>query len=222
MRSDDERRTIRELGLRQWLSGVVWYHYKWWILGILGVVTALTVAITLQNDVPEADLIAVVAVSDVLPAETLNSLKLALGDIMRDQNGDGKIVINLLQYEVNPKGTEDQYNQEGRELLINTFINDVMVLYLFDQTNRDIYLAPGQTVFNEDISAEFGATGAAVPLGDAPWAAQLGLTGEKQLYAGFKIIPFLFRDKWTPEEFYAAPRKAVAGLLTYGFVLEHA
>ena len=46
----DTKGTIKELGFKPWFTEVFWYHYKWWVLGIiLGVVAATSFAVSVAT-----------------------------------------------------------------------------------------------------------------------------------------------------------------------------
>ena len=49
MRSDSERRTLKELGFRRWFSEVLIYHYKWHILGAAAVIAVVITMFSMQS-----------------------------------------------------------------------------------------------------------------------------------------------------------------------------
>lgn len=212
MRSDSERRTLKELGFRRWFSEVLIYHYKWHILGAAAVIAVVITMFSMNRSVPKNDATVIVAVSQTLDGEVINELKVEIGRVLGDQNGDGQIIINVLQYLLNPRdGVYDETVQSNATAMVTSFLNDDMVLYLMDQQNLQKYNTPESGRFNAELAAEFGGSAAAVPLGDLPLFQQLGLTGENELFACFKSQPFSSRK--SEADFYRDARAVVSGLL---------
>ena len=215
MRSDSERRTIRELGFKRWCSEVLIYHYKWHIIGIAAAILVVTLLFTLNAGVPDNDAVVIVAVSQTLDGEVINELKLEIGRILGDKNGDGQVIVNVLQYLLNPRdGIYDSTVSANATTMVTSFLNDEMVLYLFDRVNLQVYNKPGSGRCNVELAAEFGGEDGAIPLGDLPFFQLLGLTGENELFACFKTQPF--SSKKSEEAFYSDARVIVAGLLAGG------
>ena len=210
MRSDSERRTIKELGFRRWCSEVLFYHYKWHIIGTIAAILVIVILLTMNARIPDNDATVVLVVSENLTGPMMNDLKVEIGRITGDLNGDGQVVINLLQYLVNPRdGIYDNTVTGNATTVLTSFLNDDMVLYLFDPTNLKVYNADGR--FNEQLAAEYGGVNGAIALEGLPFFQQLERTGENALYACFKTQPFTSSKSET--EFYAIARSIVAGLL---------
>ncbi len=143
MRSDSERRTLKELGFRRWFSEVLIYHYKWHILGAAAVIAVVITMFSMNRSVPKNDATVIVAVSQTLDGEVINELKVEIGRVLGDQNGDGQIIINVLQYLLNPRdGVYDETVQSNATAMVTSFLNDDMVLYLMDQQNLQKYNTP--------------------------------------------------------------------------------
>ena len=217
MRSDSERRTIKELGFRRWCSEVLFYHYKWHIIGTIAAILVIVILLTMNSRIPDNDATVVLVVSENLTGPMMNDLKVEIGRITGDVNGDGQVVINLLQYLVNPRdGIYDNTVTGNATTVLTSFLNDDMVLYLFDKTNLKVYNADGR--FNEQVAAEYGGVSGAIALEELPFFRQMERTGENALYACFKTQPFTSSKSET--EFYALARTIVAGLLEGGAVAQ--
>ena len=136
MRSDSERRTIKELGFKRWCSEVLFYHYKWHIIGAAAAIVVVVLLFSLNAGVPDNDAVVIVAVSQTLDGEVINELKVEIGRILGDKNGDGQVIINVLQYLLNPRdGVYDSTVTGNATTMVTSFLNDEMVLYLFDRVN---------------------------------------------------------------------------------------
>ncbi|MBR7136641.1 MAG: hypothetical protein IKC99_01150, partial [Clostridia bacterium] len=115
MRSDSDPRTIKELGFGRWCSEVLFYHYKWHIIGTVGVIAVVLLLLFMNAGVPDNDISVIVAVSEPLDSKVVNELKVEIGDILGDANGDGEVIINILHYHVNPATGHDQTTQQNKE-----------------------------------------------------------------------------------------------------------
>lgn len=212
MRSDDDRRKIGELGFKKWLTDVLWYHYKWIIMGSLGVLAVVGMLIGLTVSKKDNDAIVLLAVSKLLGTDRINSLKLAIGDVVGDINGDGEIIISINQLLLNSAdGDYDPSVQSNESGMLATFLQKDIVLYLFDQTNLNIYASPESGRFNIELADEYGGENGAVSLGDTELFRELELTGEDKLFACFKVKTFNVSE--TDEEYYAVARLIMDGLL---------
>ena len=215
MRSDSERRTIKELGFKRWCSEVLFYHYKWHIIGAAAAIVVVVLLFSLNAGVPDNDAVVIVAVSQTLDGEVINELKVEIGRILGDKNGDGQVIINVLQYLLNPRdGVYDSTVTGNATTMVTSFLNDEMVLYLFDRVNLKQYNPPESGRFNVELAAEYDGVDGAIPLGELPFFQLLGLTGETELFACFKTQPF--SSKKSEEAFYHDARLIVAGLLAGG------
>jgi hypothetical protein len=212
MRPDDDPRTIKELGFKAWFTDVLWYHYKWVILGSLAVLVAAG-AIAMQFfSKTETDAEIVLAVSKTISPEKVNDLKFVIGGILGDVNGDGEILISINQFLLNPDEDEKTYNPSfstDSSAMLATFLRPNIVLYLFDRVNLEIYAPLGNERFNADVAAEYGGSNGVVPLGDVELFKQLDLTGEDELYACFKVKTL--NVKKNDEEYYQTARKIMDG-----------
>ena len=213
MRSDDEKRTIRELGFKKWFSDVFWYHYKWTLIVGLLVVAAVVSLLVLNLGVPGNDAVIMLAVSKTLPGEAVNSLKYAAAECVGDVNGDGQVVINVVQLLLNPAdGMIDQTVENNASSMVTSFLQNEMVLYIFDEANLEAYAAPGSGRFNEELAAEYGGSGGAVALtADLPGAKSSEMltafidaasAQDQKLYACFKEKPFT-ADSISDADFYS-------------------
>ena len=211
MRSDSDPRTIKELGLGRWCSEVLFYHYKWHIIGTVGVIAVILLLFFMNAGVPDNDISVIVAVSEPLDSKVVNELKVEIGDILGDANGDGEVIINILHYHVNPATGHDQVTQQNKETMTLSFLNDDFVLYLFDRTNLEIYNASGSGRFNVALADTFGGLDGMIELENLPFFESLGLTGERELFACLKTQPFI--SSMDETEFYETACKVVSGLL---------
>jgi len=212
MRSDDDKRTIKELGLKTWASDVLWYHYKWVIMGTLAALLTAAVIIGLTVGKRENDAVMILAVSETMDSTKLNNIKLALGAAAGDLNGDGEIIISLNELTLNSDGEDYDPTITGDETsMMTSFLQKNIVLYLFDKINLDIYASPDDGRFNIELAAEYGGENGAIPLGGVEAFKELGLTGENQLYACFKVKTFNVHE--SDEEYYRAARAIMDGLL---------
>lgn len=212
MRSDSDRRTIKELGFRRWCREVLFYHYKWHIIGSIALIVVVVTMFSLNTAVPENDAVVVVVVSQTLDGEVVNELKLEIGRVLGDRNGDGQIIINVLQYLLNPRdGIYDDTVQNNATAMVTSFLNDEMVLYLMDRQNLAVYNTPEKGLFNAELALEYGGSGGAISLEDLPLFQQLGLTGENTLYACLKTQPYV--SSRSEEDFYHDACTIVSGLL---------
>lgn len=212
MRSDSDRRTIQELGFRRWCREVLFYHYKWHIIGTVALIVVVIAMFSLNASVPENDAVVVVVVSQTLDGEVINELKLEIGRVLGDRNGDGQIIINVLQYLLNPRdGVYDDTVQNNATAMVTSFLNDEMVLYLMDRQNLEVYNTPEKGLFNAELALEFGGSGGAVSLAELPLFQQLGLTGDNTLYACLKTQPYV--SSRSEEDFYRDARTILSGLL---------
>lgn len=211
MRSDSDPRTIRELGFGRWCSEVLFYHYKWHIIGTVGVIAVILLLFFMNAGVPDNDISVIVAVSEPLDSKVVNELKVEIGDILGDANGDGEVIINILHYHVNPATGHDQVTQQNKETMTLSFLNDDFVLYLFDRTNLEIYNASGSGRFNVALADTFGGLDGMIELENLPFFESLGLTGERELFACLKTQPFI--SSMDETEFYETACKVVSGLL---------
>ena len=211
MRSDSDPRTIKELGFGRWCSEVLFYHYKWHIIGTVGVIAVILLLFFMNAGVPDNDISVIVAVSEPLDSKVVNELKVEIGDILGDANGDGEVIINILHYHVNPATGHDQVTQQNKETMTLSFLNDDFVLYLFDRTNLEIYNASGSGRFNVALADTFGGLDGMIELEHLPFFESLGLTGERELFACLKTQPFI--SSMDETEFYETACKVVSGLL---------
>lgn len=211
MRSDSDPRTIKELGFGRWCSEVLFYHYKWHIIGTVGVIAVVLLLLFMNAGVPDNDISVIVAVSEPLDSKVVNELKVEIGDILGDANGDGEVIINILHYHVNPATGHDQTTQQNKETMTLSFLNDDFVLYLFDRTNLEIYNASGSGRFNVALADTFGGLDGMIELEHLPFFQALGLTGEHELFACLKTQPFI--SSMDEAEFYENACKVLAGLL---------
>ena len=214
MRSDSDPRTIRELGFGRWCSEVLFYHYKWHILGTIGVIVVVFLLFSMSAGVPENDISVIVAVSDPLDSEVINELKVEIGNVLGDCNGDGEVIINVLHYHVNPKENHDQTTQQNKETMTLSFLNDEFVLYFFDRTNLEIYNASGSGRFNVALADTYGGIDGMIELDQLPLFQSLGLTGEHELFACLKTQPYL--SSMDEREFYSRACAVLDGLLAEG------
>ncbi|MBR5520239.1 MAG: hypothetical protein IKU55_05930, partial [Clostridia bacterium] len=207
-------RTIHELGFGRWCSEVLFYHYKWHILGTIGAVTVALMLLFMNLGVPDNDISVIIAVANPLDSEVINEIKVEIGEILGDANGDGEVIINVLHYHVNPDGSQDQTTQQNKETMTLSFLNDDFVLYFFDRKNLEIYNASGSGRFNVELADTFGGLDGMIELDHLPLFAQLGLTGEHELFACLKTQPFI--SSMDEDEFYENACKVVAGMLAKG------
>lgn len=207
MRPDDERRTIKELGFRTWLTDVFWYHYKWAVIGVAAAIAVVAVMVSLSSG-PKSDAIVILATSEIIEQDRVNSLKLAIGDALGDVNGDGQIVISTQQLVLN--GSGGVYSSDDSTKLMTSFLDDGIVLYFFDEKNLKIYAPPGNEQFNADLASEYGGKNGAVPLGSVQLFKDLGFTGEDELYACFKAKSY--RVSKSDAEYYQNARRIMDGL----------
>lgn len=212
MRSDSDRRTIKELGFRRWCREVLFYHYKWHIIASIALIVVVVTMFSLNTTVPENDAVVVIVVSQTLDGEVINELKLEIGRVLGDRNGDGQIIINVLQYLLNPRdGIYDDTVQNNATAMVTSFLNDEMVLYLMDRQNLAVYNTPEKGLFNAELALEYGGSGGAISMEDLPLFQQLGLTGENTLYVCLKTQPYV--SSKSEEDFYRDARTIVSGLL---------
>jgi len=206
MRPDDERRTMKELGFKTWLSDVLWYHYKGAILLGLAAVAVFLFIVLNQMLKPKNDVVIVLAVERGTGIERLNEIRLAAGKYFEE---DGKKAnVSVVELVV---GSESSDFLPGDPMkMAASFMQPEMVLYLMDEANTKRYGdEPGR--FSPSIAAEYGATGeTAIYLGDAALFVRLGYTGENRLYAFFKERHYNATDE---ERWYDAARLALNGLL---------
>lgn len=213
MRSDNEPRKIKDLGFKTWFTDVLWYHYKWVILGLLASLVAGTVIIGQLFFKTKDDVEIILGVSKIIKAEKVNDLKLAIGDILGDVNGDGKIIININQLLLNPETDDyDPSSSADATTMLSTFLRKDIVLYLFDKINLGIYAGPGNERFNAKLAATYGSSYGAVPLGEVELFKKLGLTGEDELFACFKVKTF--NVKTSDQKYYQTARKIMDGLVS--------
>jgi len=78
MRSDSDPRTIKELGFGRWCSEVLFYHYKWHIIGTVGVIAVVLLLLFMNAGVPDNDISVIVAVSEPLDSKVVNELKVEI------------------------------------------------------------------------------------------------------------------------------------------------
>jgi len=207
MRSDDERRTIAELGFSNWLREVLWYHYKWFIIGGAVLLFAFAVIVVWQSQVEENDINVVLVTSDELSYETQIEIKAAIGAYTGDINGDGKIVIALAI--IDPDGGTFSINQSGGSALTTSIANPDIVLYIMDETNTKRYIIGNTDIFNELIAAEYGGEKCAIPLDGSYLFDSLGLEG---FSAGIKNKSYKVEE--SDEEYYALARTVLEGILS--------
>ena len=70
MRSDSDPRTIKELGFGRWCSEVLFYHYKWHIIGTVSVIAVVLLLLFMNAGVPDNDISVIVAVSEPLDSKS--------------------------------------------------------------------------------------------------------------------------------------------------------
>ncbi len=214
MRSDRDKRTIKELGLRSWLTDVLWYHYKWAILISILIIVIGATMLRLTLSQPENDADIIIAVSEVIDSQKINDIKLAIGDVLGDVNGDGQIIINVLQLILNPTGGTADPNVSSNNMTMTTSLyKDEFVFFLCDKKNAEIYSSSDPSFFNHELAALYGGSKGYVPLGELPLFKKLGLTDENQLYGCFKTKAYFV--KTDDERYYAQAREIFEGLVAF-------
>ena len=211
MRPDNERRTIKELGFRVWLTDVLWYHYKGVILFTLAAVVCVCMFWLLRDKDPKADAVVMVLTTKPLGIQVYNDLHLAAEKHLPDANGDGQTVAAVTEILLETTGTiADATLSENKAKLATSFLHPDTVVYIMDRTCMEKYaFEPGR--YNAEQAAAYGAAGPVIPLENTAWAQKHGLTGENALFACIKTKPY--NSKLPDEEYYAKAHAVLLGLL---------
>lgn len=211
MRSDDEKRTIKELGFGKWFTDVLWYHYKWLILGAAAVALAALTLVLMSRGRVKNDAMVILAVSTDVSEEARYGLQSAVASVVGDLNGDGQISVNIVFIPLNNPSQQAQASSWQTQF-VTSFMNPEAVLYLMDGKNMRAYTkGEGAEMFSAVEAAKFGAEGLAVPLGESALLAELGFADGTALYALFKEKPY---DEDQPDAmYYTVAEKIADGLL---------
>jgi hypothetical protein len=207
MRPDDERRTIAELGFKQWFTDVLWYHYKWVIIGAAAAILALAVLISWQSQVIENDITVVLVSSEGLSYRAEGEIKAAIGAYSGDVNGDGKIVVALNA--LNPQAGAPPGVQSDSTALMASIANPDIVLYIMDSVNAELYIKGNTGVFNEELAKAYGGQACAIPLDGSYLFDSLGLEG---YFVGLKNKAY--NIKQSDGQYYALAFRVLEGILS--------
>ena len=109
-----------------------WYHYKWHTIIALFLVTVILVCSFQMFKKDEYDIEVLYAgpSSKLNDMQTILDIEAAFSDLLTDQNGDGKVTVNLVSYWVNSDIAE---NGELSDTDINYTLN-------YSMTNKQAYI----------------------------------------------------------------------------------
>jgi hypothetical protein len=207
MRPDNEKRTIAELGFQTWLKDVLWYHFKWYIIGVAAIILALALILFWQSQVSENDITVVLASSEELSFETQVEIKAAIGAYTGDVNGDGKIIVALTI--INPQSGVYSGTQSGATALMTTIANTKIVLYIMDSVNTGLFITGNTDIFNKELADKYNGESCAIPLDGSYLFDSLKLNG---YFAALKNKSFKVKE--SNESYYALALTVLEGIMS--------
>ncbi len=204
MRSDSDPRTIEELGLKTWITDVLWYHHKGKIIGVLVGLTVILWLVGLARSKTNPDITLLLVTGTEVDTETVNTLESAFAAALGDANGDGESYVSVTQYVLgSASDAAGGVVHSASASVTASFMNNDIVLYLFDSAALAMYnIDDGR--FSAELAEKYGGENRAVYLSDVPVIRDLmGFTEEYPLYLCIKGETYAYKSsKLTEEEFY--------------------
>lgn len=208
MRSDSDPRTVRELGLKNWLVEVLWYHHKGKIIGGLAGLLVIVWLISLARTQTKPDITVLLVTGTEVDAEAVNTLESAFASALGDANGDGEAYVSVTQYVLGTAGHGGDIVYSSSSSVTASFLNNDIVLYLFDETGLSMYnIDDGR--FSDELAEKYGGEDRAVRISDVPVIQELvGFNDDYPLYLCIKGETYAYTSsKLTEEEYYGTALK---------------
>lgn len=203
MRSDSDPRTIRELGLKAWITDVLWYHHKGKMIGgLVGIIVVLWL-LTLARSKTNPDITVLLVTGTEVDTTAVNTLESAFASALGDVNGDGKEYVSVTQYVLGTATDAGSVVHSASASVTASFMNNDIVLYLFDETGLATYnIDDGR--FSTELAEKYGGENRAIYLSDIPVIRDLlGFNENYPLYLCIKGETYAYKSsKLTEEEFY--------------------
>lgn len=203
MRSDSDPRTIRELGLKAWITDVLWYHHKGKIIGGLVGLIVIIWLISLACSKTNPDITVLLVTGTEVDTTAVNTLESAFASALGDVNGDGKEYVSVTQYVLGTATDAGAVVHSASASVTASFLNNDIVLYLFDEAGLKTYnIDDGR--FSTELAKKYGGENRAIYLSDIPVIRDLlGFNEEYPLYLCIKGETYAYKSsKLTEEEFY--------------------
>lgn len=208
MRSDNDPRTIRELGFKTWLTDVLWYHHKGKIIAGLAGVVVIVWLITLVTSKTSPDITVVLVTTQEVDSYAVNSLETVFADALGDENGDGEKYVSITQYVLGTSTSAGSVIYSASASVTASFLNNDLVLYLFDEAALATYNIDER--FSEKLAESYGGENRAICLSGLPIIREIGFTEEYPLYLCFKGEVYAYKSSnLTEEEYYGTATKLV-------------
>lgn len=113
-----------------------WYHYKWWVVAAVFAAAVLGVLIGQMVTAVHPDYVVALVTKDTVGEDALQSLTVSLQTCGEDQNGDGKVIVqveNLALGQFVGGKAIDLAQMNNTKLVTYLMTGDIM-LYIFDDT----------------------------------------------------------------------------------------
>ncbi len=204
MRDDNEKRGIRELGFRRWFTDVYWYHYRWTLFAVLAAALVLVWILILTRTRTKPDATVILVTGTEIDGYTVNALEALFASALGDYNGDGEAVVAVNQYVMGTATSAGSVLQRASDAVTATFLNNDLVLYLFDGYALPRWNADDGR-FSDELAQRYGGADRAIPISALPVFEQLGFTEEYPLWLCIKGKVYAFESSHlTEEEYYGA------------------
>ncbi|MBR4942157.1 MAG: hypothetical protein IKZ19_09190 [Clostridia bacterium] len=210
MRSDSEPRTIKELGLKSWLSDVLWYHHKGKIIATLVGLLVIFWLITLARSQTKPDITLLLVTGTEVDSEAVDTLESAFASALGDVNGDGEAYVSVTQYVLGSATDAGSVIHSASASVTASFLNNDVVLYLFDEVGLASYnIDDGR--FSTELAQRYGGENRAICLSDVPVIRDLlGFNEDYPLYLCIKGETYAYKSSnLTEEEFYGTALKLI-------------